>query len=148
MLPTKEQIEAIIQELQKIMRIQDWDIEFKYVSESEARDIYGNDCSGGNMRKRDTEESQIIINKDNLRIKTESDYWYHTLIHELYHIVTDRFIYEVDETTALIPDEIVRKNLSETINIRYEELVNKLAKGFVNAYPVSNFHNILTGVKN
>jgi hypothetical protein len=144
MLPSKEQIEKIIKALQVIMRIQDWDIKFKYVSEAEARDIYGEDCSGGNLRHQDSEESQIIINIDNQKIKEESNYWYHTLIHELYHIVTDRFIYEVDETTALITNEEMRKNLSETIRIRYEELVNKLAKGFVNAYPLDNFKELMT----
>jgi len=142
-MPTKEQIEQIIKELQRILRIQDWDINFKYVTEAEARDIYGEDCSGGNLRKRHSEESYIIINQDNDKVKNMPNYWYHTLVHELYHIVTDSFIYVVDDSRQFIPDEKARKEWKETTNVKYEELVNKLAKGFVNAYPISNFDHIL-----
>lgn len=139
-MPDKEKIEEIIKELQRIMRIQDWDIHFRYASEAETRDLSGEkQCSGFNLRKRTATESQIIINRDNERIINETDYWYHTLVHELYHIVTDRFIYEVDEITELIQDDLIRKNYADTIQIRYEELVNKLAQGFINAYPVTSF---------
>ena len=111
MIPSKEKVEAIIEELQKIMRIQDWDIEFRYVSELEAREMSEGDTSisGNCMRKRNSEESIISINVDNQKIKEIPDYWYHTLVHEMYHIVTDRFIYEVDEITDLIPDKDLRK---------------------------------------
>jgi hypothetical protein len=139
MIPSKERIEEIIKELQKMLRIQDWDIGFKYVSEAEARDLYGEDCSGGNLRRRNNAESQIIINQDNDRIKNEPDYWYHTLIHELYHIVTDDFIYTVDDVMPHVKDEYLRQELNETKNVKYEHLVNKLAQGFVNAYPAANF---------
>jgi hypothetical protein len=142
-MPTKEQIEAIIKELQKILRIQDWNISFRFVSEAEARDLYGEECSGGNLRKRCSAESQIIINADNPRIKDEPDYWYHTLVHELYHIVTDDFIYTVDDIMPHVRDEYVRKELNDTKNVKYEHLVNKLAQGFVNAYPLSYFNHIL-----
>ncbi|MFA5307786.1 MAG: hypothetical protein WC365_10115 [Candidatus Babeliales bacterium] len=146
-MPTKEQIEQIIKALQKILRIQDWDISFKYVPEAEARDLYGENCSGGNLRYRDRAESQIIINADNSRIKNIPDYWYHTLVHEIYHIVTDDFIYIIDDIMPHVRDEYVRKELNETKNIKYEHLVNRLAQGFVNAYPVSNFDHILKPVK-
>jgi hypothetical protein len=144
-MPTKEQIEQIIKELQKILRIQDWDISFQYVSEAEARDLYSEDCSGGNLRYRDRAESRIIINTDNSRIKDVPDYWYHTLVHELYHIVTDDFICIIDDIMPQVRDEYVRKELNDTKNVKYEHLVNRLAQGFVNAYPVSNFDNILKG---
>lgn len=145
MIPDKSKIEEIIRELHRIMRIQDWDINFKFVSEAEARDIYGEDCSGGNLRKRHSQESHIIINQDNNQIKNVPDYWYHTLIHELYHIVTDAFIYVVDDSRQFILDEKARKEWKESTNVKYEELVDKLAKGFVNAYPATNFNHILKG---
>jgi hypothetical protein len=139
MIPSKEKLEEIIKELQRILRIQDWDIKFEYVSEAEARDLYGADCCGGNLRHRDCSESKIIINRDNNRIKDEKGYWYHTLVHELYHIVTDDFIYTIDDIMPHVKDEYLRKELNETKNVKYEHLVNRLAQGFVNAYPVTNF---------
>jgi hypothetical protein len=139
MLPSKEKIMGIIHELQKILRIQDWDIDFNYVSEAEARDEYGNDCCGGNLRFRDRTESKIIINRDNQRIQSEPSYWYHTLVHEMYHIVTDDFIYIVDDILPHVRDEYLRKELKDSENVKYEHMVNKLAQGFVNAYPVTNF---------
>lgn len=139
MLPSVQKLKEITEKLQKILRIQDWDIEVLLVSDAEMTIEYGENCSGGCQRKRNSKEARILINTENYRLSTQENYWYHTLLHELYHVVTDTLIFAVDDAREYIKNKKVRHEIKETTNIKYEELVNQLAKGFVNAYPVTNF---------
>jgi hypothetical protein len=139
MIPDKNKIEEIIKSLQKILKIQDWDIDFDYSGErkmQELTDGHNYACCERNIRLH---RATIYINKDHEGI----DEWYPTLIHELYHIVTQGAHYHSKSLLDYITDETTRNKESEMFTNYFEQLIEDLAKGFANAYPVSNFDHIL-----
>jgi len=122
MVPNKEKLEEIIRSLQVIMRIQDWDIEFEYLSAVEMYNAAG-DITTIASCERDRAHLLALI-----RFNYEGDKtgdvvggWYHTIVHEMFHIVVDVF------------DE------SDTSNLQKEKLINNLTRIFVSLYPVTNF---------
>lgn len=138
-MPTKEQIEAIIKELQKIMRLQDWDISFDYCSDRKIQELTGDysyACCKRNIRLH---RATVYINKDHEGINE----WYSTLIHELYHIATNDTHYHAKSLLDYVPDETTRDKERNMFDNYYEQMIEDLARGFVNAYPVSNFDHIL-----
>jgi len=138
-MPTKEQIEQIIKELQQIMRIQDWDIEIEYTNQYEVKHLMNSDnldtammCERYRLRK----EARIFVNVDHLALPTD---WYECIVHELYHIVTG-------EISDIADDLMDEANVSETTRRQgkqsNEVMVVHLAKIFASLYPVSNFDYI------
>lgn len=137
MIPSKEKLEEIIKELARIMRIQDWGIDFQLINKYEMEDESGSrdnvaDC----MRNRKLKYAQISLNIDSEQLNKD---WYEAIVHEMYHIVTDDWHYHATGILDFVKDEITHTNLDNTMNIYYERTMEVLAKGFVNAYPVSNF---------
>lgn len=133
-MPTKEQIEAIIIELQKIMRLQDWDIELKYLSATEmfreTNDITTiADCT----RSRAHHLATIRLNYEADKTGEVVGGWYRTLVHEMYHIMIDSFDYCVGFEEG-----------NDGVSLAKERLVCDLARTFINIYPVKNFEHILT----
>lgn len=144
-MPTKEQIEKIIIELQRIMRIVDWDIETIYTNQYEVKHLINADhldtammCERYRLRK----EARIYVNVDHAALPTD---WYESIVHELYHIVTGEICDMADD----LMDEI---NISETTKKQKKQsdevMVVNLAKVFISLYPVSNFDNILKEATN
>jgi hypothetical protein len=142
-MPTKEQIEQIIKELQRIMRILDWDIGIEYTNQYEVKHLMNSDnldtammCERYRLRK----EARIYVNVDHLALPTD---WYECIVHELYHIVTG----EICDIADDLMDEI---NISETTRRQKKQstevMVVHLAKIFTSLYPVSNFDYILKEV--
>jgi hypothetical protein len=138
-MPTKKQIEAIIKELQVKLRIQDWDIVFDYCGDKKIQELAGNFYYACCERQMRLHKAIVYINKDHEGI----DEWYSTLVHELYHIVTQNAHYHSKSLLDYISDEIARNKESEMFTNYFEQLIDDLAKGFVNAYPVTNFKHIL-----
>jgi hypothetical protein len=139
-MPTKEQIEAIIRELRRIMRIMDWDIEIIYTNQYEVKHLMNSDnldtammCERYRLRK----EARIYVNVDHLALSTD---WYESIVHELYHIVTG-------EICDIADDLMDEANVSETTRRQKKQfnevMVVHLAKIFVSLYPISNFDHIL-----
>jgi predicted metal-dependent peptidase len=137
---TKEQIEAIIKELQKILRIQDWDITFEYCGDKKMQELTG-ECTYCGCCDRDIKlkRAKIYINKDHEVINE----WYPTLVHELYHIITNDVHYLAGSLLNYVADEATRGKECDVFNNYMEQMIEILAKGFVNAYPASKFNHIL-----
>lgn len=140
-MPTKEQIEAIIRELQPILRIQDWDIEFDYCGDKKIQELAGDFYYACCERQMRLHKATVYINKDHDKINE----WYPTLVHELYHIVTQGAYYHSKSLLDYIPDETTKDKERNVFTNYFEQAIEDLAKGFVNAYPVTNFDHILKG---
>ncbi len=142
MLPTKEQIEAIIQELQKIMRIQDWDIEFRFTNQYELKDdmkAENFDHIGLCDRTPNQKRAIIKINTDHSRFETE---WYNVLVHELLHII----VCDLEDICINCMNDGTYEwkhftYMAEGVNVAFEKI-------FVKLYPISNFDYILKEVSN
>jgi hypothetical protein len=129
MIPDKVKLEEIIKELQKIMRIQDWDIDIEVVSRIEMNGLEKHfktdgECDGINDINRSYKTSHIYI------IDKEED-WYWNLIHELIHLVND----ELCDYTSQILDE---KTLKEYEGME-DRNIQRHTKIFCKIYPVTNF---------
>jgi hypothetical protein len=135
MIPSKEKIEEIIKELQRIMRIQDWDIEFDFCGDKKIQELTGDFYYACCERNIKLCKATIYVNKDHEGI----DDWYPTLIHEMYHIVTNNMYYHAISLLDYISDGVARDKESNMFKNYNENMVELLAKGFVNAYPVTNF---------
>lgn len=145
MLPTKEQIEAIIRELQKILNIQQWEITFYFCDKYKMKDM-SSDESNWAACKRNMQRNcaQIYLN-------TECDGlsdWYDSIVHEMYHIVTQDWNYHSKALLDYVPEGAAYDKEENMLNIYYESSIDRLAQGFVNAYPVSNFNSILNPAGN
>jgi hypothetical protein len=140
-MPTKEQIEAIIKELQHILRIADWDIILHMKNDEEMDSVCKRDFipAGYCTRYREYRLARIYLNYEADQYK---DDWYSMLIHEVYHVVLDDFQYSCENLFDYIP-EPAKKNLESDFDIQKEKAVCQLTKGFVNAYPVTKFDHIL-----
>jgi hypothetical protein len=138
MIPDKSKIEEIIKELQKIMRIQDWDIDLKILSRLEMFDYDGDKDAGGITT--DYEERNLIIIRINKDMEqNEYDSWYHALVHELKHVQSMKYYNRVFENMKFIKDADLRKELKRQQDIFNEALIDKQAAEFVSLYPVTNF---------
>lgn len=119
------------------MRIQDWDIEFKLFNKFEMQDETGSrndvaDC----YRNRKIKYARISLNTDSWQNNKE---WYEAIVHEMYHIVTDDWHYHAHSLLDFIKDEVANETMDNIMNVYYERTIEVLAKGFVNAYPSTNF---------
>lgn len=130
-LPPIEEMTRIVHHLQRVLRIQDWDIDVEYVDQYKIEHImHETDVVACCGRNRHRKEATISINVDHPEIK---DGWYEAIAHELYHIVTgelydlaDDLIYELNSP------QITRAQLTRTDEL----VVNTLAKTFVRIYPL------------
>jgi hypothetical protein len=136
-MPTKEQIEAIIKELQKIMRIQDWGIGADIVNQNEMKGLRrGETPQGTNLITRCLKRCTIYINKD------DTENWYQTLCHELMHVVIDPILWQESHLYQFLPKRY-QEPLDETFMTALEQSVDELSKMFISLYPVTNFDHIL-----
>ena len=140
MIPSKEKLEEIVKELQKIMRIQDWDIEVKLCTAKEMqRDTGDFENMGEAFRNIRHKYSVIRLNAQDEDNEKE---WYHTLVHELKHVQTTEFIYVFQKIfdNLEMPDN-VRKVYREQVDDLYEQWMNVCAREFITMYPESRFFN-------
>jgi hypothetical protein len=139
-MPTKEQIEAIIKELQRIMRLQDWDLFYNHCTKAEmllhteASDNLG--YYSVNIKRNCADIYLNIEAEDNQKE------WYGSLVHELYHIVTISYRIRVLEMKPFL-DEKYREEIKRDSTDYYEQMVDNLTRIFVKLHPVTNFKHIL-----
>ena len=128
----KEVIEGTIKEWAPMMRIADWDIEFRFVSARELREaMKGKEgtvayCTRNRLLKYAT----IEMDEEHKEIKKD---WQLVLAHEMFHIVTDDFIYHAECCRDLVEDESMREIMENQTEMYYERLIEDLAKAFVAA---------------
>jgi len=127
-LPTEKQVQAKIKQWAPMMRIADWNIEFEYLGDEEGI-FHGNDNVAYCTRARMLKYALIRFNRDHRDLR---DDWEQVLAHEMYHIVTDDYKYNVGLMRDFTPQK-QGQLLDEHINIYYERMVDDLAKGFIAA---------------
>ena len=132
MIPSKERLEEIIKELQRIMRIQDWDIDIEVLSKQKYEAAGYGEGQAHNRIIRVLNKSLISINKD-----LTSD-WYKSLLHELIHLAFDPM-----EQAGINACNLTTGNASKCIDDNYmvamERTVEKFAGILASVYPVTNF---------
>lgn len=137
MIPNKEKLEKIIKELQRIMRIQDWDIEVLTLTKAEMCLKWGNE--GEDLGHYSVNErrnyAEICFGKDAEENQQE---WYNTIVHELIHIATIRYRTRQLEMLSHI-DEKIRNIIHENVTEAYESMVDNLTRCFCTIYPETNF---------
>ncbi len=118
-----EECEQFIKTMQKIMRLEDWDIKLCFISQAEMAEKIGPDavfCTG--VRDNDNKIT-IWANCEHERIKEETEW---CIIHELIEAV----LWYYDEYIGnMCADEKEKKMLSEW----KERIINKLARAIWNA---------------
>lgn len=123
-MPSIEELRKMVNKLQQIMRIQDWDIFIrivdKYEMEKESDDTSN---YGLSIRYIALKKAEILLNKDH-----HPEDWYATLIHELKHI-----------QSGDMTNEIKRYMTDKQYNdlTYYEQFIEILAKEFISIYPES-----------
>lgn len=130
--PNKDTLEKSIKVLQKIMRIQDWNIDVELISSREMAskypdkaDFHTQAMSDRNLRRN---YAEISMNKDN--ICDEGETWYDTLIHEMLHVQETEYF----NTVKAYMSE--NGTFFQTIHERY---IDKLQKVFSYVYPLEKF---------
>lgn len=143
-VPKQETMKRIMVHLSRKLRIEDWDIQLECVTISDLVTSYGKDAlitRGDCERDLKHNEAYVRINKEfdpSGKIGDDGElWWYKTLIHELYHIVTARYeIYACNAVEHLESQSLI-ENTHTNMTIEYENVVASFAKIFVGVYPLS-----------
>lgn len=140
-MPNKEQIEAIIKELQSICRIQDWDIKLHMKNDEEMDSICKRDFipAGYCTRYREHRLARIYLNHEAWEYKED---WYAVLVHEIHHVIFDEFQYCCENLFDYIP-EGAKSNLESDFDVQKERIVCQITRIFCKTYPATNFKSIL-----
>ena len=127
----KEVIERTIKEWAPMMRIADWDIEFRFVNARELREaLEGKEGTVAYCRRnRLLKYATIEIDEDHKEVKKD---WQLVLAHEMFHIVTDEFHYHASCLLDFVAEDAY-KTFENQLDMYYERLVEDLAKAFVAA---------------
>lgn len=136
MLPSQMRLEQIKNDLQKIMRIQDWDITIEIVNKREIDSIAKCDYIPGGYchRNRHFKTADIYLNKEH----TDDD-WYYVLVHELYHVVLEDMDNFWDNEVKRYVKEEEFGRLDNKHSFFIERLNCDLTRQFFSLYPVTNF---------
>lgn len=121
----------IVQHIQKVLRIQDFDITVKFETEKELYYAVGDSCAGCCQIQPDLKEATILINADDEQ--NSGDGWYYTLLHELIHVT-------LEDIETFLENELGEK-VSENLNYIscIEKTTNRLAKALARLIPLDSF---------
>jgi hypothetical protein len=135
-MPTKEQIEQIIRDLQPILRIADWDISVDILPAKEFKEKTNSDGQAHNHIVRTLNSSHITINSDG------TCDWYTSLLHELVHLIFDS-IEQAGTNACNLTSGNVSKCIDDNYMVAMERTVDRIANIIAKIYPISNFDHIL-----
>jgi hypothetical protein len=135
MLPSREKINEMIRELQPILRISNWEIEFDYCDKYRMKVLTGGENVGACDNNLQVNYAHIYINKDSDQINE----WYETLVHELYHLVTNDWRYHARSMLDYVKDEAANNKEENMLTAYYEQATDNLARIFCKVYPVTHF---------
>ena len=134
-MPDIEKLKEIIKELQKIMRIQDWNIGIELVSGEDFNnrvDEKFKDCQAHNEITRLLNTCYILINID------KTDNWYKSLVHELMHLAFDH-LETCESLIYQLNNKQIQQSVDDVFTVALERTVERMAEIFVSVYPVTNF---------
>lgn len=135
MLPNEDKLYEITHEVQKLLDIRDWDIRLEYADQYKMRCIMNADhydYAGCCKRHPARKEAVITINTEHGCHTNDSDDWYDTLIHEIYHIVAG----ETQDLFHNVTDDDLQRKLYDH---KVETLVCGLTRTFIRLHPLTNF---------
>lgn len=135
MLPSKEKIVEIIKELQPILRITNWEIDFDYCDKYRMKDLTGNENVGACDNNLTVNYAHIYINTDS----GQTNEWYETLVHELYHLVTNDWRYHARSMLDYVQGETAHNKEENMLTAYYEQATDNLGRIFCKVYPVTHF---------
>jgi hypothetical protein len=116
--------EAFIFKMQKIMRLQDWDIRLEFLSGEEVTDRMGDsNCLAICSRVTGRNMATIRVNCEHPEINDELEM---TLIHEMCHII-DGFYNDVTQ------DALKDESICPVLNTMYETQTDNFARAIWNA---------------
>jgi Zn-dependent peptidase ImmA (M78 family) len=125
-MPDIEKLKEIIKELQKIMRIQDWNIGIELVSGYEMTK-QGGELDDEGLAYRDIRHNKAIIY---LNKELVTDGWYYVIVHEMLHIQSTMIKFTADSYF---------EHEHDYFNTVYEQYNDNLSRMFISLYPVTNF---------
>ena len=135
MIPSKERLEKIVNELAKILRILDWDISLDYISQYEMKHIFNSDNLDTAMmceRRRLRKEAVIHVNEDHTGL---DEHWDESIVHELYHIV----VADISDMADDLMDEMDAPAIVKRQKMQFvETMVVNLAKIFCSVYSIKD----------
>jgi hypothetical protein len=135
----KEILLKYVEHLQKVMRIVDWDISLELKDKAKmCLDYGGGNYLGHCTRFRKYKSAIVSLNTELLITEDEI---MQTLVHELFHVMTDDYISMVDNLCDA--DEAS----GETITGWYERLTNELTRMFIELYPLEKLKEDVENVK-
>jgi hypothetical protein len=132
MIPSKEKIEEITKELQKILRVQDWDISIGVLTGEEFIKQHETDAQAKIKISRCLNSAAIDINADT------TDNWYKSLLHELIHLAFDP-IEQAGINACNLTSGNISKCIDDDYTVAMERTVEKMAVILNAIYPVTNF---------
>ena len=136
-IPDKIKLEEIIKELQKIMRVQDTNIQFEFKNAIEMYKLTNNNETTAQVnfdRNHNLVRMCMNLEPDHCEGLGYGD-WYYEIMHEMYHIVTDEFMVFIEP----LMDGDLEKRFEKAFKEQEEKLVSRLADVFISIYPVTNF---------
>lgn len=138
MIPEIEIVKATAQKLQKVLRVQDWDIQVEILNDKEMDSTCKRDYipSGYCSRNRYFKNCTISL------LKTMLDDWYETLVHEMVHVIQEDMSNWVDN--RLIPsisDKAVSDAADKDFSFYNEQLCCYITRIIVSLLPLELIQN-------
>lgn len=128
--PDESAVKNAIAELQVIMRLQDWDIEFAYTDKvGMERDKVDAESYGLGARNQLLRRAKILLNTE---CEDGAKEWYSTLVHEMVHILTTDYCALVHNLGDQLP-KAVWNVMHEMVRVQYEIMVESIARAILNA---------------
>jgi hypothetical protein len=116
---------TMTKDLQKILKIEDWKVEVQIVDKYGMEEaIEDRTVLGCCYRNRRSAYARVSLNKDHEEIND----WFSTLLHELYHVVTDDYCTHVDFLFDNFNCDS-KEHTENLVKIYYERLMDNLSKG-------------------
>lgn len=128
--------------LTKKLRIQDWDISLKLVSENElsieTKEFNESNTLGYCKKHRNLKFANIFINVDNI---DNDEIYITTIIHELLHIYLDDILFNVESILEYIDNKQVRRIESDNFDTIQERATEQLSCIIYNSLGGLKFFN-------
>lgn len=139
-------LESMQKELQKVMRIQDWDVITRLESDDTFYRRHDRDSVFGEcVRDRNHRSALVLINEGVVEHDTPAggsrdypmDGWLHTLIHEYSHIFVDDYAYIAE--ASIEEDDPNHKYFESQLNLQLESLVNRITRTMLSIMDIPAF---------
>lgn len=135
-------LEGMTVELQKLLRVQDWDISTELLDNncfyrSHDSDNIQGDCTRDRWRRQALVRINIDHQGTQEPLMSMNQGWLHTLIHEVLHVFVDDFTSIAE--TAINDDSDMSKYYQSQLTIQQESLINRMTRLVLSLMDVEAF---------